>query len=346
MTPGGDRAGGTHGRAATVIVGGPSSEHAVSLVTGAEMLTRLRDGGRSARPVLITHGGRWHLGDARDAVGDLPGRVARSAADVLEQLHDDGDVAVLGLHGRFGEDGSVQRLLEEADVPYTGSGPIASAICMDKDLSKRAALEVGAHCATHVVVDTLPAPLKRLESQVGLPCVVKPVCGGSSVATSIVRHREDLPAALRAACSEDPDGRALVEAFVPGHELTCAVLRRDGEAWCLPLVAIEPRGGSFYDYRAKYESDETRLVCPAPVTGDIVDDIERVSLGLHAALQLRGVVRLDFMLAPGASRAAFLEVNTLPGMTSHSLVPLAARAAGLGGPELMELLLADVGSGG
>lgn len=330
---------------AVVLAGGPSSEHEISLQTAAEMLRNLRVAGWSAAPVWIGRDGRWHLAGEDDDLDRALAAEGREAAEVLPRLGEQGAVAVLGLHGRFGEDGEVQRLLDAAGVPYTGSGAAASALCMDKELSKLAATRVGAVCARHDVLtgEAVAAVADaRVAHTVGRPCVVKPVGGGSSVATTIVREGDDLPAAVRRAQAEDPQGRALVEEHVAGVELTCAVLRRDGEVRCLPLVAIEPAGDAFYDYHAKYEDEATRFTCPAPVPDAVRREVERVSRALYEQLDLRGVARLDFLLDGRRGLPVFLEVNTLPGMTSHSLVPLAAREAGIDGPELMRLLVADV----
>ncbi len=329
-------------RPVAVLAGGPSSEHEVSLETAAAMLATFRQAGWPSRPVVIDREGGWRLG-AEDAGGSATENAPVMTADrALAALAAQGEVAVLGLHGRFGEDGAAQRLLDAAGVPYTGSGAAASALCMDKELSKIAATQVGAACSRHQVLVGANIPTALLQMKVGLPCVVKPVGGGSSVATSIVRSDDALTDAVHAAQAEDPEGRALVEEFVAGRELTCAVLRQQGRVTCLPLVSIEPRGDAFYDYHAKYETEATRLTCPAIVDASVRAEIERVSESLFVNLELRGVARLDFILDETRNVPVFLEINTLPGMTSHSLVPLAAREAGLADIDLLAALVADI----
>ncbi len=357
-----------------VLAGGPSAEHDVSLLSAGEMLGQLRRGGYRARPVLIDREGRWHFGGPDEDLAALSSAAAarrgapRTLPAALDELQRSGEIAVLGLHGRFGEDGELQRHLEARGLRFTGSGSHASAVGMDKELSKVAATRLGVRCARHEVVTLAADPAhavgaagepasarsaagpasreaRRIARIVGLPCVVKPVCGGSSVGVTIVRDEAALAAALEAAAAEDRAGRVLVEAFVDGTELTCGVLRLSGAVRCLPLVSIEPAGGAFYDYHAKYVAEDTRLTCPAPVPEATRREIESASESLYTALELRGVVRVDFMLRASDGAPTFLEFNTLPGFTSHSLVPLAAAAAGISRLDVLKAILEDVPGG-
>jgi D-alanine-D-alanine ligase len=339
---------GAVGMQVALLAGGPSAEHEVSLQTGAEMLAQLQAGGFAVRPVLVTRDNTWHFG-ARGgdlaAAASAPG-VSLEAA--LAELRRSGEVACLALHGTFGEDGRLQRLFEQHGVRFTGSGSHASAIGMDKDQSKLAATRLGAPCARHEVVALTAAqraagkaPVNRLLKLIGLPCVVKPVCGGSSVGVSRVRAEEQLAPAVHAACAADPEGRAMVEEWQEGTEVTCGVLRRDGAVLTLPLVAIRPAGDAFYDYHAKYEAEDTQLVCPAPVSAAAQALIERIARGLYEGLELRGAARVDFILRRADDVPVFLELNTLPGFTSHSLVPLAAGVAGMSRLDVLRAVLAD-----
>lgn len=325
-----------------VLLGGPSVEHEVSLQTGANMLALLRGGGHRAWPVHIDRANAWRFGDATTTVEDLlrPARPALALDEALRRLAASRAVACLGLHGRFGEDGQLQRRLEDLGVPFTGPGSHASAIGMDKVLSKHAAIKVGAHTATHEVAGPGRVPAQRILRTVGLPCFVKPVRGGSSVGVSRVDAAEALEPAVRAAQEQDERGEALVEAAVEGTEVACGVLRLDGGLRCLPPVAIRPATG-FYDYRAKYESDDTRFECPAALPGSARAAAETVAAALHAGLELRGVVRVDFIVRRADAVPVFIEINTLPGFTGHSLVPLAARAAGLEPLRVLEAALQE-----
>jgi D-alanine-D-alanine ligase len=324
-----------------VLAGGPSVEHDVSLQTGTEILTHLRGGPYTVRPVLISRDNVWRLGAETEAFTGLGAARELDAAAALEALHARGDVAFIGLHGRFGEDGQLQQLLEERGMRFTGSGSHASAIGMDKELSKLAASKVGAHCAAHEIVEAGRVPVQRLLRVVGLPCVVKPVRGGSSVGVRRVERSEELTPAVEHAVAEDDRGQAMVEAWMAGTEVTCAVLRVRGAIRRLPLVAIHPAGDRFYDYHAKYIAEDTVLECPARLDPATAREIGRVSEGLYAALELRGMVRMDFIVRKEAGMPVFLELNTLPGFTSHSLVPRAAEAAGMNRRDVLEAVLAD-----
>jgi D-alanine-D-alanine ligase len=341
-----------------VLAGGPSSEHEVSLQTGSEVLAQLRAGGVAARPVFLSRGNAWSFGRSGQGFAELdasaPGVPGGSRAagaplpldDALATLAACGDVAYLGLHGRFGEDGQLQRLLEARGIAFTGSGSQASMIGIDKALSKQAALRVGARCAPGAVVqrgEPLGPLLESLLASVGLPCVAKPVRGGSSVGVTRVARGSELAAAIERAAGEDDTGRALVEGWIDGVEVTCGVLRVGGQVRTLPLIAIRPAGGTFYDYHAKYVAEDTGFECPARLPAPVAAEIERCSAALYAALELRGVARMDFIVGRADAAPCFLELNTLPGFTSHSLVPRAAAAAGLSRIDVLRAVLDDTG---
>lgn len=349
-----------------VLGGGPSSEHEVSLQTSAYLLATLRARGHETHALWLgreraTDGAcRWRLGDvAQDftalgadgaapdvELGDATSCAADEQALMLETLRTQGYTVVVGLHGPFGEDGQVQRLLESAGVPYTGSGPAASELGMDKELSKLAATKLDARTASHELI--LPGdktPRNALGRSLGYPLVIKPVSAGSSMGVSLVREPDALEAALTAARAEDPRGRVLAEEYVPGVEVACSLLRRGDELLVLPAVSVHPEA-AFYDYEAKYASEATRYRCPAEMSDADRAETERLARGLYEALELRGVVRVDVILPEAGGRPVFLELNTLPGFTSHSLVPLAARTACIDPGELLEWVLADTGDGG
>lgn len=324
-----------------LLAGGPSSEHEVSLSSSRELLRLLRERRHEACPVWISRDTRFVVGAPSDALDDVVDRSGgRAPSDVLPAWRRRGDVAFLGLHGPFGEDGTVQRLLEEAGVSYTGSGPAASELCMDKALTKLAVARLGGRCAKHEVLSGGRHMTWGIGKAMGYPCIVKPVGAGSSVGLSLVHSQDELSAAVRAAQAADPSGRCMVEEYIRGREVTCAVLRRAGALVTLPLVAILP-AGPLYDYEAKYHSPATRYECPAAVPPDTAREIEDVSRALYEGLALRGAARIDFLVEPEGGRPVFLEANTLPGFTDHSLVPMAARAAGWTAADVVDAILAD-----
>ncbi len=290
-----------------VLMGGRSAEREVSLRTGAAILAALRRCGRRAVGI--------------DAGRDLPQVLARRKVGV----------AFIALHGRGGEDGTVQGLLESLGIPYTGSGVLPSALAMDKKQSKWIFRAHGLPTPDFEVLARGVRgawPLARLET----PVVVKPVCEGSSVGMSVVRTRGALAKALAKACRYDPE--VLVEAFVPGRDLTVGVL---GDL-VLPAVEMRPRGG-FYSYRAKYTAGATEYLVPAPLTARQAALTENLALAAYRALGCRGASRVDFRLEK-RGQPLLLEVNTIPGMTETSLLPKAASAAGIGFDELVLRILA------
>ena len=293
----------------TVLMGGPGSEREVSLMSGravAEALTRC-----------------GHRVTTADIDPDDLSALDRRGAQVV----------FIALHGDFGEDGQVQRLCERRRLPYVGSGPEASGLAMDKDASKRLFRRAGLATPRWVVVEGAcpPAQRRRRLAAVPPPCVLKPVCGGSSVDVTIARDGRARDAALAGLL--DKYGKALVEAYVPGREMTVGILA--GRA--LPVVEVRHRR-EFYDYVAKYADDGTQYLVdvdlPAQMTRRLQDD----ALRAHAALGCRDFSRVDFILA-GDGTPQVLEVNTIPGFTSHSLLPKAAAAAGISFEELCRRLV-------
>jgi D-alanine-D-alanine ligase len=291
---------GDFGRVA-VLMGGASAEREVSLMTGNAVLEAL-----VARGV--------------DAAAFDP------AERALTELVAAGfDRVFVALHGPGGEDGAVQGALEWLGLPYTGSGVLGSALGMDKLRTKRLAAAAGVPTPPWTEL-TGAADFDRAVRELGLPLAVKPATQGSSVGMSRVEAAADLPAAWRAASALDPV--VIAERWITGGEYTVAVLQ--GEA--LPAIRIEtPR--SFYDYQAKYFADDTRYLVPCGLAAGAEAALRRMALVTFAATGASGWGRVDFVM-DGSGQSMLLEINTVPGMTGHSLVPMAARAAGIGFAEL------------
>ena len=284
-----------------VMLGGDSSEREISLLTGNAVLEALRRRGVDA-----------HAFDPRDVA--LTELTAQRFARVW-----------IALHGPGGEDGTLQGALDYLGVPYTGSGVMGSAIGMDKLRTKRLALSCGVPTADFVVLrgpQDFAVALERLK----LPLIVKPATQGSSVGMSKVERAADLPAAFEAAARLETE--VFAEPWITGGEYTVAILQ--GAA--LPSIRIEtPR--TFYDYEAKYFRDDTRYFCPSGLSAPAEAHLASLALAAFEAAGASGWGRADFMM-DGAGRPLLLEINTIPGMTSHSLVPMAARAVGIDFDEL------------
>ena len=262
-----------------------------------------------------------------DPATDLA-RIAADAATI--------DAAFILLHGVHGEDGTIQGFLDLLGIPYQGAGVLGSALAMDKNLAKIMYRLAGLPVAPWVMVE--PGDLRdsgRIESAVGLPCVVKPVRQGSSIGMSIVRTRDQLPAALELALRHD--GEVMVEAFLKGRELTAGVLG-NSELTALPLIEIIPDSRyDFFNYEAKYQPGATREVCPAPVSETVRARAQDYAVRAHRSLQLRGYSRTDMILV--GEELYLLETNTIPGMTPTSLLPQAAAEAGLPFVALLDRLI-------
>jgi D-alanine-D-alanine ligase len=295
----------TKGQVVGVLMGGTSAEREVSLRTGAA--------------VLAAFGRLGHRAVAIDVGRDLPALLARRKVAV----------AFLALHGRGGEDGTVQGLLECLGLPYTGSGVLGSALAMDKKQSKWLFAAHGLPTPDFEVF-ARGAGRPRL-ARLALPVVVKPSCEGSSFGVSVVRSPGALARSLASAFRYDAE--ALVEAYVPGRDLTVGVLGDEA----LAVVEMRPRGG-FYDYRNKYKKGRTEYLVPAPLTVRQTARTRELALAAHRALGCRGASRVDFRLDE-KGRPLLLEVNTIPGMTETSLLPKSAAAAGIGFDELVDRIL-------
>jgi D-alanine-D-alanine ligase len=247
------------------------------------------------------------------------------------------DFAFILLHGLFGEDGTVQGLLELLGIPYQGSGVLGSALAMDKNLAKEIYRLHGLPVADWKMVDVHKGPMAaELIECLGLPLVVKPICQGSSIGMTIARTEAELAGGIETAFSHD--SRVMVEQFVVGREITAGVLG-NADPVPLPLIEIIPgEGHAFFDYHAKYQPGASREICPAPIDGDLAARAQQYGVAAHRALQLRGYSRTDMILT-AEGRLVLLETNTIPGMTATSLFPQAAAAYGLSFPALLEKLI-------
>ena len=355
-----------------VLMGGPSSEHDVSLRGGANVTEALDRKRYEVRPVVVTREGRWRVavkpweGPARNGKPasrgtpafdplstDLAWREYAGAWDALRELVDwKADVALPILHGRFGEDGTVQACLAAAGIRFAGSGVRGSALAIDKIHTKEV---LGFHGIRTPKFRALsPDDLARrrgalaedVVAQFGLPLVVKDPLGGSTLEVRVCDDAKQVASAFEALAPGAE--RLLVEAFVKGREFTAGILddRERGRPLALPLVEIRPKSSKFFDYREKYDADGARETCPADVPPAVEAAGRQLGLEVHALLGLRGVSRTDLILCEGGEddgRFTVLETNTLPGMTSRSLIPKAAAVAGIDFGGVLDRLIRTAG---
>ena len=296
-----------------VLYGGKSGEREVSLVSGKAVYDALKSKGVNAS--LFDTG-------------------TNSVADLEKERF---DRVFIALHGIYGEDGCMQGLLEELQVPYTGSGVMASAIAMDKIMTKRLWLAEGLPTPRYVElkVDT---DFDEVVAKLGLPLIVKPAREGSTLGLTKVREASQMKEAYELAAMHDR--LVLAEEFIEGIELTCAVLDRDGKPEALPMIRIVAPDAN-YDYHNKYFSDKTQYLCPCGLDAELEKNIRQYVVQSYRSLGCRGWGRVDVMLRSTDNKPFLLELNSSPGMTGHSLVPIAAKQAGLDYEDLCVTILAS-----
>lgn len=300
-----------------VLFGGRSAERDISLMSGTGVLTALRSKGVDAHPF---------------------DPATRSLAELAAEQF---DRVFIALHGRYGEDGTLQGALEQLGIPYTGPGVMASAIAMDKVMSKRIWLAQGLPTPRFAVLDsgaTPAAELRQVATVLGFPLMLKAPHEGSTIGIAKVNSDADLDAGF-AMCARYDDA-VLAEAFVAGRELTVPVLGSAGTARAYPVIEIRAPEGN-YDYQNKYFTDDTQYLCPAPIGEALAQRVQELAVHAYRALGCRGWSRVDLMLRASDNEPFLLEINTSPGMTGHSLVPMSARQAGMSYEDLCCEILAS-----
>jgi D-alanine-D-alanine ligase len=300
-----------------VLFGGRSAEREVSLMSGNGVLKALQSKGI-------------------DAHGFDPAQ--RSLAELAAEKF---DRVFIALHGRYGEDGSIQGALEQLGIPYTGSGVMASAIAMDKVMTKRIWQSYELPTPRFLVLEAdgmSREQLRKVPDVLGLPLMLKAPHEGSTIGISKVNGYSEMHDGF-ALCAKF-DEVVLAEEFIQGRELTVAILGTGSSARALPVIEIRAPGGN-YDYEHKYLSDDTQYLCPAPLDAELTARIQAIAVRAYKVAACKGWARVDFMLRNGDDEPFLLEINTSPGMTSHSLVPMAAKAAGMTYEDLCVEILAS-----
>ncbi|MFL5509339.1 MAG: D-alanine--D-alanine ligase [Gemmatimonadaceae bacterium] len=324
----------------TVLMGGTSSERNVSLASGIRIVQALRGKGHDVTAMdpargVITGAEERDLSTGKvgaeppslESLSKFAEGTFLTNLTAMKEIRD-ADVVFLALHGGQGEDGTLQALLDMAQVSYTGSGHLSSALAMDKDLSKKLFRMEHVKTADWVMA---PATTEKVEGILGLPVIVKPSKQGSTVGLSLVKKREDLAPAIAEASKYDDE--VMIEQFIPGRELTVGVL---GDV-ALPVGEIFPKH-EIYDYECKYTAGMASEEFPARLSPEATEKVQQQALQAFKALKLRGYARIDFRLTTEGEFYC-LEANTLPGMTELSLIPQGAAAMGIPFPELCERIV-------
>ena len=296
-----------------VLLGGRSGEREISLLSGNGVLQAL-------------------LSKGVDAHGFDPG--LRNPTELVSEKF---DRIFISLHGRYGEDGTIQGLLDLIDLPYTGSGVLASALAIDKIVTKQVWISNG--LATPEFEElTANSDWNAVVKHLGLPLIVKPAHEGSSLGLTKVQSVDELPAAYQLAAGLD--NKVIAETCIIGDELTCPLVGQGSNAEALPVIKIIPPQAN-YDFHNKYFSDETQYLCPTGLASEVNERVQALALAAYKALGCRTWGRADVMLDQKTGKPYLLEMNTSPGMTSHSLVPMAAKAAGIEYADLVLWLLSQ-----
>lgn len=285
-----------------VIMGGISSEREVSLNSGREIVNYFDKNKYEVVPIVI---------DRKD--------------DIIDKAKDI-DVAFIALHGKFGEDGIIQAVLETMDVPYTGCGPLTSGVCMNKDITKKVLRSTGINTADWACVRSVEEIDYDYIDKMGYPVFIKPNSGGSSVATNLIKKKEDVENAVRLAL--DYDNEVMIEKYIKGDEITCCIL----EGKMMPIIAIKPKA-EFFDYTAKYADGGSDEIIVEFEQG-LQKKIEEMALECWKVLKCSVYVRVDMIIKDGVPY--ILELNTLPGMTKNSLFPKSAKAVNMSFTELLD----------
>lgn len=336
-----------------VLMGGPSSEHEVSLNTGKEVIRNLDRHKYVADPVVITRDGNWLMPTGKKTLSGKTAVIPKKGGRTLVLARQLAlkkvkakklDAVFIAMHGEFGEDGTIQGLLESYGIPYTGSGILASALGMDKPRQAVLFRQAGLKVPEFIVLQKSEwrKNKKRILADgienFSLPCVIKPANRGSSVGVSIVKSRKEFAGAIRSAFSYSD--LIMVQKFIRGREITCGVLEgAAGKLHPMPPIEIMAKAGKFYDYQSKYaEGGSEHIIPPRNMPERLVKKIQDAACLAHNILGCRGMSRTDFILQDDGSLHV-LEINTLPGMTSTSLLPESARTIGIDFSRLLDWII-------
>jgi len=325
-----------------VLLGGTSAERDVSLVTGIEIAKALSRTGYQVRAIDCAFGDRiidHQIAEVAEIIHAIPSDIDRKRTELDRNilvtmqylLKEKFDAAFVALHGGYGENGQLQSLLELMSIPYTGSGPLASVLGMNKHLSKTLFQKNGIPTAQWIKIEKEEKVDSTAFESLGYPLVIKPNDQGSTVGLTVVNKPEEVAPALQRAFQYG--STVIAETFIPGREMTVSILSQEA----LPVIEIIPEHG-IYDYECKYQKGKSQYVVPAEIPPEVTQRVQHLAQQAFLSLECRDYARVDFRLSP-ENQPYCLEVNTLPGMTPTSLVPKAARAVGIDFNELIDRII-------
>ncbi|MDR3239757.1 MAG: D-alanine--D-alanine ligase [Clostridiales bacterium] len=340
-----------------VLFGGCSPEHDVSKVSALTIIANISEEKYNVIPVYITKEGKWLLYDGSiDNLRNVPWEKFGTPAALSPDRVNKGLLRIVGnkikyipvdaafpaLHGRNGEDGTIQGLLELCGIPYVGCGVLASALAMDKAFTKIIAARIGLNQLDYLTLNRWDLEseeeiLKKIRYKIGYPCFVKPANAGSSLGISKAANKKELSEAIQLAL--EFDDKLVIEKAVSGRELECAVLGPRGGAQASVVGEILPAASSFYDYDAKYNNSESKTLVPADISPETAAEIQRRAVQMFQAVDGKGLARVDFFLENETGRVIFNEMNTMPGFTPISMYPMLWRASGIPTPDLVDRLI-------
>lgn len=314
-----------------VLMGGKSSEHEISILSGQQVVSQINKKKYDVLPVVISKKGQWQLTSVSDVMALNNPIINKGTAEEIVLVDKkeievqsiskkDVDLFFIAMHGPNGEDGTIQGMLELTGIPYTGSGVLASALGMDKEMFKKM-----------MVANNIRVP----NDSAKFPCFVKPCDQGSSVGASIAKNNKELKASIDLA--RKFAGNVLVEEYIRGKEVTCAILGNDNPV-ALPVIEIVPLKGTFFDYESKYTESGSKEIVPARISSAMTKKIQKIAIKVFKVLKCKGFGRVDFILKDN-QEPVVLEINTIPGLTPMSLLPKAAKAAGIEYSDLIDKII-------
>lgn len=338
-----------------ILFGGRSGEHEVSLNSAASVIRAIDHHKYEVIPVWITHAGEWHFGQEAlpvisDKIGDetcerlqnnLPALLSKGNGKLPVFAPNEVDVVFPVLHGTYGEDGTIQGMLEMAQIPYVGAGVLASAVGMDKVMAKKVFEQEKLPQGKYVyflkseLQQDQQSVVGKVEKELGYPCFVKPANLGSSVGISKAKDRESLIEALKLAA--DYDRKVIVEEFIPAHEVEVAVLGNDEPQASMPGEIVS--SNEFYDYKAKYIDGKSVMRIPADLPDETAKKVRQLAIQAFKAIDCSGLARVDFFIRKDNGRVLINEINTMPGFTSYSMYPKLWEHSGVSYSELISKLI-------